>query len=94
MEVIPVTPRVLVMLVAPLTSNVPWISVFPLSVSIVNLLAAAAVWTINLLLSDLTIRSSCIVAVPSTFNVVSRSTACVTLRVSSIVVAPSTLRVP
>ena len=45
-------------------------------------------------MSAFSIRLSWKVATPSTFNVVSRSTPCVTLRVSSIVVAPSTLRVP
>ena len=59
------------MVVAPFTSKVPRISVFPLSVSTVNLLTPPAVWIATTLLSALTVKPSVIVVRLSTSSAVS-----------------------
>ena len=73
---------------AEFTFSKPAITVLPLSLSTVNLSTDPFVWILNILLSALSVTLSWNVAPPSTFNVVSRSTAEFTFNSPDITVLP------
>ena len=85
---------VLLKLAAPSTSKVPFVIVFPLSVSTVNLSTFPSVCILKNLLFALIVTSSWNVAEPSTFRVLFNSVCSSTVSVSSNWTSPVACKVP